>query len=403
MRVHLWMAPLIIWVVMLSPIVFAAEEPEKPSEVFELEFIPKADLYRTANYLRAEGFNAVVTDLNNTILIQSDSYTKALDRLQSIVPTLPDISRFTWINGNTEVVLYESQEANLLVKDHEIAEKMKVLAAKNDFIDVTIILRDDKESLVRYESIAKQIEERGYRITWANGIMDFGWVQQPALQIVVNNNILSVKQAIYSLSEIEGVSHITYNRGRAPHQSNYLLTFSNTANFDLQISRLLANGVEVYKIDPLLNRIFIHFPNSEARNYIKIEQIKQFEDLIAVKDLHRNKDWLSPLYAKNTQHIWLDIPEEILNLRQNQTEYLKRLNRHARGEIAKLGERGLIVLNYGVYSEVSDVLIPEVVVTYKNTDKTKADEALKYYNLEARLSVQPSGGGGRCASLFNND
>lgn len=404
---QLCIASLLIWGTVFDSNLLAAQETEevtpkkKTTEIFELEFIPKADLYRTANYLRGQGFNALVTDLSDAILIESDSYTKALDKLQKIVPNLPDISRFSWVTGSTEVVLYQSQEADLFIKDRDITEDMKVLNGRNGTINVTIILRDDKQILTRYESIVKQIESQGFKIVEASGIVNFGWLEHPALTIEVENKISTLKKAIYSISEISEVSHFMYNRGRAPHMNDYTLSFTNDVNLDLQISRLLANGVEVYKIDFLLNRLFIHFPNSEVRNNIKLEQIRQFDDLIVIKDIHRNKEWFNPEYRRNVQHIWLDIPEEVLKGKNNQAEYLKNLNQLSRIEVAKLREKGLVVINHGVYTEVSDVLIPEIVVTYRDSDKSKAREALKFYNLEAKLSIKPALKGGRCATLFS--
>lgn len=76
--------------------------------VFHLEFAPKADVYRTANYLRSIGVTASVPiEDQDKIFVEAKSYSKTLEQLSEVVPQIPDVYRFIAHIGRSEIVLYE--------------------------------------------------------------------------------------------------------------------------------------------------------------------------------------------------------------------------------------------------------------------------------------------------------
>lgn len=380
------------------------DEGNKLPISFELEFLARAELFKTANFLRTQGLNATVVEPKEAILIEAESYTKTLEKLTPLVPNLPDIARFVWKNGDQETVLYEAQEADLFVSDEDITDNRKVLQEWDDKARLTIVLKDDK-STIKYQSTVRKVEKMGYKVTFAEGYMDAGWMQFPAIDIEIPNNIASFRKAILDLSEISEVNRFLYNRGKNPSSNDYIITFLNESSLEKQISRLLANGIEVYKVDKLLNRLFIHFPQTEARNKIKVNQIKMLDGLVSIKNLHENQQlFTKEEYAKNLKHVWLDIPEEILTRHTDYTDYGRALNNLARKEVIRLKQKGMIIVYYGVYTEAGEVMIPELAFTHRDVDTPKAKDILKYYNTNASLTVAPKKQEvseiNICASLF---
>jgi hypothetical protein len=269
---------------------------------------------------------------------------------------------------------------------------------------MTIVLRDDK-STIKYQSVVRKVEKMGYKVTFAEGYMDAGWMQFPAIDIEIPNNIAAFKKAILDLSEIPEVNRFLYNRGINPTSNDYIITFLGEASLEKQILRLLANGIEVYKVDKLLNRLFIHFPQTEERNKIKVNQIKLMEDLVSIKNIHENQQqFTNEEYAKNLKRIWLDIPEEVLTRHTDYSDYARALNNLARNEVMRLKKRGMIVVHYGVYTEAGEVMIPELAFTHRDVDTPKAKDIMKYYNTSPSLTMIPKDqsvvGVNMCANLF---
>ena len=368
--------------------------------IFELEFLQNAELYKTANYLRTLGFEAtVVTEPKEMIIIEVKSYNKALEKLTPIIPNLADIYRMLWKNGVSETVIYQAPDTDLFIKDSEITENLKVLRHTDRPARVTVIMREDNSSVIRYNQVVSKVERMGYRVTFADGYIDAGWIQFPAIEIEIPNNILSFKKAIMELSEIPEVNRFMYNRGQSPRAFDYVISFEDSVDLELQISRLLANEIEIYKVDKLLNRLFIHFPHDEERNKTKLEQIKRFGGLVMIKNLYENDEkYIDTVLEKNTKRVLLDIPDEILKGNLKYNEYSQKLFEYARREVSTLKKQGMIVVHYGVYAEPGEILIPEVVFTYKDKDSSKAEEILKNYKVFDNSNA-PSGM--VCSRLFN--
>lgn len=362
------------------------ENENKSFITFELEFLGGANLFKTANFLRTQGLNATVVEPREAIVVEGESYTKTLEQLAALVPNLLDISKFVWKSGKKETVLYEAPLVDLFVKDEDISDFQKVLQQKDDRARVTIVLKDDK-STIKYQSVVKKIERMGYKVTFAEGYMDAGWIQFPAIEIEIPNNIISFRKAILELSEIPEVNRFLYNRGFNPNSHDYIITFDDS-DLERQISRLLANGIEVYKVDKLLNKLFIHFPQTEARNKIKVNQIEMLDDLVSIKNLHENQQqFTKEEYARNLKHVWLDIPDDIVKSETSYTEYAKRLNNLAREEVIRLKQKGMIIVYYGVYTDTGEVMIPELAFTHRDADTPKANDIMKYYNTNSTMTV----------------
>jgi hypothetical protein len=401
---------------MLFNFLFFSESVWSQSEhphpvIFELEFISNAELIKTAQFLRAQGIAATVKDEPKEMIeIEAESYTKAMDKLSHIVPNLPDISKFIWRNGTMETTLYETKEADISIKKEELNPDQKALKDYNDHARMSIVLKDDKKSVIKYESVVKKIEGLGYKITFAEGYLDAGWTELPAIDVMIPNNIISFKDAILQLSEIPEVARFMYNRGPNPHINEYIITFKNDTDLDLQIERFLANGIEVYKLDRLLNRVFIHFPQTEERNKIKLDQIKMLDDVVIIKNINENQQqFKNSEYVKNVKNILLDIPADVLRGKWRDSEYTKQLTQIAKNEVVKLQAKGMVVVNYGVYHEEGEVQIPEVVFTHSDKDSPKAEEILKIYAKspypDSRLKGSKSGGRDStvmmCVGLFS--
>lgn len=376
----------------------------EPKIVFHLEFIPNAELFKTANFLRAEALSAlVVQEPKEMIVVEAESYNAAVEKLSHLVPKLPDIVKFVWMNGSAETILYEAHEANVLLKNEELLLGQKVSNGFDKAARMTIVLKEDKKSVIKYQSVVKKIENLGYKVTFAEGYMDAGWTEFPAIDVSLPNRISEFKDAILELSSLPEVNKFMYNRGRQPHANEYILTFSNSTNFDLDILRLLANGIEVYKVDKVLNRIFIHFPEVEERNKIKLEQIKMMENIVLIRNIHANQEeFATEEYARNVKRIWLDIPEVILKGQWKENEYTRRLNEIAQNEVLKLQSLGMVVLNAGIYQEANEVLIPEVVFTHSDQDRPKVQKILSEFDKHP-FAVKPKKKRAlarTCASLF---
>ncbi|MES2769914.1 MAG: hypothetical protein V4596_12285 [Bdellovibrionota bacterium] len=373
--------------------------------VFELEFVPQADVYKTANYLRTLGITATVVDNDkDKIIIEEESYNKALEKLTPIVPELPDIFRFTWRNGSAESVLYEVQRIEKFINDSELVDSLKVVPGFDEKARLTIVLREDKNTIIKYQNTVRKIENMGFKVTFADGFIDAGWMTFPAIDIEISNNIAAFREALIKLTDIPEVNRFLYNRGKNPHINEYTISFEDGADFEKQISKILANGIEVYKIDKLLNKIFIHFPQNEVQNKYKLEQIKSFEGLVVIKNLHENQhQFVKPEYSRNLNNVWLDVPVEILNGSRDNDEYAKALTGLAREEVKRLQQKGMIVLHYGLYVEMGEVLLPEVVFTYRDIDSPKAEELTSKSKKKPAPEKTPKGpvhSVNICAQLF---
>jgi hypothetical protein len=254
------------------PITAEAETLHAPAAVFELDFLSGADLHKTTNLLRAEGISAVILDEPvEMIQIEADSYNRAMTKLSQIVPNLPDIYRFVWKHGPTETLLYEAREADILIPKDQMMEDQRALKDYGKSARIKIVVGDGD-----YESVAKKLENLGYKVISA---------RKQTVVIEIPNNILSFKDTLVQLSELSEIQKFQYNRGPTTKVADeFVLTFKNDSQFNLNIERLLANDIEVYKVDKVLNRIFIHFPQAEARNKIKLRQIKLLEDIVSVQN-----------------------------------------------------------------------------------------------------------------------
>lgn len=359
--------------------------------VFHLEFVPDADIYKTANYLRTMGMIATVSDdSRDRIVIETDSYNKTLEQLTEIVPKLPDIYKFSWNDGPSETLLYEAPQTRKFISDTELVESLKVVANSDEKTRITVVLREDKNTIIRYQNVVRKIENMGFRVTFADGFRDAGWMQFPAIDIEIPNNVASFKEAIWKISEVPEVSRFLYSLRRTPNINEHAVIFERGINLEEQLSKILASGIEIYKLDKTLNKIFLHFPESEAQNKNKIEQLKAFKGVVAVKNLHENSSQFStPEYAKNVKTIWVDVPVSILSGKWSRSDYSQELTALAKKEVERLQSKGMIVLHYGLYSEIGEVLLPEVVFTYTNSDSPRAEEILSEYKI-ARGEKKPA-------------
>jgi hypothetical protein len=73
----------------------------------------------------------------------------------------------------------------------------------------------------------------------------------------------------------------------------------------------------------------------------------------------------------------------------------------AKLEVERLQSKGMIVLHYGLYSDTGEVLLPEVVFTYKNADSPKAEEIISKEPASSKKFRQPVPVVNMCAQLFN--
>jgi len=257
-------------------------------------------------------------------------------------------------------------------------DSLKVIANSDELTRITLVLRDDKNTIIKYQNVVRKIENMGFKVTFADGFSDAGWMQFPAIDIEINNNISSFKEAIWKLSEVPEVSRFLYSLRRNPNTNEHAVIFEKGTNLEEQLSKILATGIEIYKIDKALNKIFLHFPQDEAQNKNKIEQLKNFKGVVAIKNLHENKSQFSlQEYADNMKTIWLDVPVSILNDKLSSADYAQKLTELAKKEVERLQSTGMIVLHYGLYSETGEVLLPEVVFTYRNADSPKAENIQK--------------------------
>lgn len=348
--------------------------------VFHIEFVPNAELYKTANYLRTLGIQAtVVEEPKERIVVETESYNSAMEKLTPIVANLPDFLKLTWLNGETENLIIEStlDKTDIFLKDAEITDSLKVLRDKNGSSTLTVILKDDKNTVIRYQNIVRKIENMGFKVTFAEGFKDAGWIQFPVIEIEVPNNVAGFRDALVRLSELPDVNRFSFNSGKNVNTNDYTVIYEEKINLEKEISKYLANGIEVYKIDRNLNKLFVHFPSAEAQNKIKLEKVKAFDGLVALKSVHENSiQYSDSEFKKNVRSIWLQVPNEVLAI-QNSKKFEEALTKITFDAIKGMQEKGMIVLHYGFYGDSNELSVPEVTFTYRDKDSPKAEEIVK--------------------------
>ncbi len=77
--------------------------------IIEMEFVPEADVFQVAKYLRTIGMpTAIVDPATEKILIQPESYNNTMNKLVMLMPNLPEVSKLNWKEGRGIATIYES-------------------------------------------------------------------------------------------------------------------------------------------------------------------------------------------------------------------------------------------------------------------------------------------------------
>jgi len=349
---------------------------DAPVYNFRIYFLSKKEEFPLASLKSlASDIKSITFHDEGYIDIQSSSYDDTASALMGAIDQIENAKSLTFINNDKEVELRKIPDPDLF---HTVGVKQnKALPTKLKRIPFTLFVKEEYVLPEEILKLRKQITQLGYRVNRAlpahSEFHSFFYIQ-----INVGNTVDEVTRAIERLTDLPQISSVSYNTSTQhdPTINRYRVVIGSTKEREEFIHKVLANDIEVYRIQAASNSVWIHFPRPDNRNEYFLKQIAKMKGVLEVSDVYANRDQkIKAIDSSQYKIMALRLPVPYV-----EPKLLSRdLYVIAKNAAQELNSKGFIVTDISVGTEGDYTYYPLVIFAYPVAEESHFQRMIDQY------------------------